>query len=96
MLAPVDARSRKRGRRRAAGRRAGFRNWRAAQRLIERGAATTLADAATLGLMDRLEQFFGDSRSPTAEEVSHAFWGACHGGQRPAAQYLLDRGADLD
>jgi ankyrin repeat protein len=28
--------------------------------------------------------------------VNGAFWGACHGGQRPAAKFLLDRGADLD
>lgn len=27
-------------------------------------------------------------------EVSRAFWGACHGGQRACAEYLLERGAD--
>jgi ankyrin repeat protein len=25
-----------------------------------------------------------------------AFWGACHGGRRQCAEYLLDRGADLN
>ncbi len=73
-----------------------FRNWRAAQRLIERGATTTLADAATLGLMDRLEQFFSGPEEPSADEVSRAFWGACHGGRQSAAEYLLERGADID
>ncbi|MGH2714752.1 MAG: ankyrin repeat domain-containing protein, partial [Thermoleophilaceae bacterium] len=24
------------------------------------------------------------------------FWGACHGGQREAAEYLLKRGADMN
>jgi hypothetical protein len=28
--------------------------------------------------------------------VSRAFWGARRGGQQQAAEYLLDRGADLD
>ena len=29
-----------------------------------------------------------------ADEVSRAFWGACHGGQRACAEYLLERGAE--
>ena len=33
---------------------------------------------------------------PTPDEVTDAFWAACHGGQREAAEYLLDRGADLN
>jgi len=74
----------------------GFRNWRAAYRLIERGARTTLADAATLGLMDRLEECFAGTRTPSGDEVSRAFWGACHGGRLPAARYLLERGAEID
>jgi uncharacterized protein len=28
--------------------------------------------------------------------VTEAFWQACHGGQRAAAEYLADRGADLN
>ena len=74
-----------------------FGQWRAAHRLVERGAATTIDDAATLGLLDRLERYFdGTGAGPGAEEVSRAFWGACHGGQRACAEYLLDRGADID
>ena len=32
-----------------------FGQWRAAHRLVERGARTTIDDATTLGLQDRLE-----------------------------------------
>lgn len=74
----------------------GFGQWQAAHRLVERGAHTTLSDAATLGLADRLERYFADDASPTVLEVSRAFWGACHGGQRAAAEYLLERGAELN
>ena len=76
-----------------------FRNWAAAQRLIERGAHVTLNDAATLGLMDRIEAAFAaepPAAPPGPDEVDLAFWSACHGGRRAAAEYLLDRGADLD
>ncbi len=31
-----------------------------------------------------------------AEEVTEAFWGACHGGQRATAERLLAEGADID
>jgi uncharacterized protein len=34
--------------------------------------------------------------SPTADDVTNAFWCACHGGQRATAEYLLERGADLN
>ena len=73
-----------------------FGQWRAAHRLVERGAETTLQDVATLGLMDRLEGYFASDAPPSAGEVSVAFWGACHGGQPCAAEYLLERGADLN
>jgi hypothetical protein len=71
-----------------------FGQWRAAHRLVERGARTTLADAAMLGLMDRLRNYFAGDTGPSPDEISGAFWGACHGGQQPAAEYLLDWGAD--
>jgi ankyrin repeat protein len=73
-----------------------FGQWEAAHRLVERGAQTTLQDAATLGLMDRLEEYFAAETPPSPEEINAAFWGACHGGQRSSAEYLLDRGADLN
>jgi uncharacterized protein len=72
-----------------------FGQWNAARRLVERGATANLWEASTLGLMDRVEELFAD-RPPSPEDVTSAFWGACHGGQRAAAEYLLDRGADLN
>jgi uncharacterized protein len=73
-----------------------FGQWQAARRLVERGAQTTLDDAAALGLMDRVEASFVDDPPPLQEDVNRAFWCACHGGQRRAAEFLLDRGADLN
>jgi ankyrin repeat protein len=69
-----------------------FGQWNAARRLIERGAIASLWEAAALGLMDRVEEF----PDATAEEITNAFWCACHGGQRETAEYLLNRGADLN
>lgn len=73
-----------------------FGQWKAAHRLVERGARTSIDDAATLGLMDRLEACFAADRPPGPDEVTQAFWGACHGGQQGAAQFLLARGADVN
>jgi ankyrin repeat protein len=73
-----------------------FAQWNAAKRLVERGALTILAHAAALGLMDRVEALVAGSASPAADRIDHAFWYACHGGQRGAAEYLLERGADLN
>ncbi len=74
----------------------GYGQWRVARRLVERGARTRLWHAAALGLMDRVEAAFASSPPPTRQEVTEAFWQACHGGQRQAAEYLLGRGADLN
>jgi len=75
----------------------GFAQWDAAHRLVERGARTTMADAATLGLQSRLEAHFAGAHSaPALPDVSRAFWGACHGGQSAAAEYLLARGAEIN
>jgi uncharacterized protein len=73
-----------------------FGQWNAARRLIERGASSTLFESATLGLLYRIRPLFGGAEPPAADEVTAAFWGACHGGQLATARYLLDRGADLD
>jgi hypothetical protein len=64
-----------------------FGQWRAARRLVERGARTSWFDAAALGLLHRLDDVPGD-------ELDAALWGAAHGGQRAAAELLLERGAD--
>lgn len=73
-----------------------FGQWKAARRLIERGAQANLWQAAALGLMDRVEKYLAAAPPPPAEEITKAFWLACHGGQQPAAEYLLDRGADVN
>jgi ankyrin repeat protein len=74
----------------------GYGQWQVARRLVERGARTRLWHAAALGLMDRLQEAFARTPPPTRQEVTEAFWQACHGGQRGAAEYLLERGADLN
>jgi uncharacterized protein len=71
-----------------------FANWEAAHRLLARGAHTTLWEAAALGLTDRIEAHLGADPPPSSEDLTGAFWAACHGGQRPAAALLLARGAD--
>lgn len=73
-----------------------FGQWDAALRLVARGARTTLWQEAALGLMEQVEErFFGESH-PGREEITNAFWCACHGGQLHAAEYLLSRGAELN
>ncbi len=72
-----------------------FAQWMAARRLLERGARTNLWQSAALGLLDCVEKEFG-AREPTRDEITQALWCACHGGQREAAEFLLNRGADLN
>jgi ankyrin repeat protein len=73
-----------------------FGQWRAANRLIEHGARANLWQAAGLGLVERLERLLAADPPPTRDELTNAFWCACHGGQREAAQRLLESGADLN
>jgi ankyrin repeat protein len=47
----------------------GFGQWDAAGRLVERGARTTLTDAATLGLMDRVEAHFRSAKTPPVKPL---------------------------
>jgi len=71
-----------------------FAQWNAARRLLERGAKTTLTQAAALGLLDRVAQEFAE-RAPSRDEITKSFWHACRAGHQCTAAYLLDRGADL-
>lgn len=84
-----------------------FGQWRAAHRLVEHGAHTALWHAAALGLIPRIEAVFAGQGAPSLypwghgggarpDDITVAFWCACHGGQRTAAEYLLHRGADLN
>ena len=73
-----------------------FAQWRAARRLLERGATTTIWQAAALGLLDRVAECCSLEPPPAAQHITNALWHACRGGQRETAAYLLDRGADLN
>lgn len=70
-----------------------FGQWHAAHRLVERGAHVTLFQAATLGLVERLDQHL---KAADEDDVNEAFWGACHGGQQGTAEVLLGRGAQVN
>lgn len=72
-----------------------FAQWNAARRLLERGAATTIWQAAALGLVDRVEAACVEKPPPSSRDITNAFWHACRGGQRGTAEFLLSRGADL-
>lgn len=74
----------------------GYGQWAAARCLVERGARTLLWHEAALGLMARVEQRLEAEPKPGAEELSGAFWSACHGGQLEVAKCLLARGAGLN
>ena len=58
-----------------------FGCWRAARRLIECGARSTIWQSAALGLMDRLRERFARDPKPSQRDITDAFWNACHGGQ---------------
>jgi ankyrin repeat protein len=73
----------------------GYACWSVARLLVVRGARVDkLWHAAALGLLGRLEELM--AANPDPDDVSQAFWHACAGAQRRAAEYLLDRGARLD
>jgi uncharacterized protein len=73
-----------------------FGQWNAARRLLERGASANLWQAAAMGLMPRVLELATAAAQPTPEEITNAFWCACHGGQHETAEYLLDHGADIN
>ncbi|MEO5589742.1 MAG: ankyrin repeat domain-containing protein [Gemmatimonadaceae bacterium] len=73
-----------------------FAQWNAAQRLLERGAATTIWQAAALGLLQRVQEFTALDPPPEDRDITNAFWHACRSGQRSTAEFLLERGADLN
>lgn len=73
-----------------------FGQWNAARRLLERGAATTMWEASALGLLDRVEAYFATDPRSSADDATACLWGACHGGHRDVAEYLLEHGADMN
>jgi uncharacterized protein len=75
----------------------GYACWDVARLLVARGARVDkLWHAAALGMTTRLEEILAGRPTVERDELSQAFWHACAGGQRRAAEYLLGRGADLN
>ena len=70
-----------------------FGQWKAARRLLERGARTNLWQAAALGLVERVRDELG-ATEPGQDDLDNALWCAAHGGRRETAELLIDRGAD--
>ena len=73
-----------------------FAQWECARRLVERGAQVTAFDAAALGYLDVVKEFFPHYVQHDEDELGNAMWAACHGGQKQVAVYLLARGADVN
>ena len=74
----------------------GYGCWHVARLLVARGARVDkLWHAGALGMLNRLDELL-DTANPTTEAVSQAFWHACAGGQRRAAERLLAAGAELN
>jgi ankyrin repeat protein len=73
-----------------------FAQWRAARRLLERGAVTTLWQAAALGLVERVRTLCDGDPPQSEYALSNALWHACRGGQRATAELLLAQGATLN
>ena len=75
----------------------GYACWHVARLLVASGAKVDkLWQAAALGLMSRLEELLDGQAGTEPQALSQAFWHACAGGQRRAAEFLLTRGADLN
>jgi uncharacterized protein len=75
----------------------GYGCWNVARLLVGRGARVDkLWHAAALGNMARVEELLAASPPPSPDDVTEAFWQACHAGQRRTAERLLASGADLD
>ena len=73
-----------------------FGQWKAARRLVERGALAPLREAAALGLRERVEQCLTADPPPVAEDLTQALWYACHGGQLAVVERLVELGGDLN
>jgi ankyrin repeat protein len=74
----------------------GYGCWQVARLLVERGARVDrLWHTAALGMSARVDELLAAS-PPTQQQLTDAFWQACHGGQRRMAEYLLSLGADLN
>lgn len=74
----------------------GYGCWQVARLLVQRGARVEhLWQAAALGMISRVEELLA-AEPPTQQQLTDAFWQACHGGQRRMAEHLLALGAQLN
>jgi uncharacterized protein len=74
----------------------GYGCWQVARLLVACGARVSgLWQAAALGLTARVEELLA-AEQPTTQQLTDAFWQACHGGQRRMAERLLGLGADIN
>ncbi|HEY7008621.1 MAG TPA: ankyrin repeat domain-containing protein [Jatrophihabitantaceae bacterium] len=74
----------------------GYGCWNVARLLVGRGATVDkLWLAAGLGLSQRLRELLAQPGNSAQGLINQAFWHACAGGQRRAAELLVQRGADL-
>ena len=74
----------------------GYGCWRVSRLLVERGARVDrLWHAAALGLTARVDELLA-ATPPTKQELTDAFWQACHGGHRRTAEHLLALGPKLN
>ncbi|HMH94110.1 MAG TPA: ankyrin repeat domain-containing protein [Streptosporangiaceae bacterium] len=75
----------------------GYGCWNVARLLVQRGARVgKLWHAAALGIMPRVEELLAAIPGPSPDDITEAFWQACHGGQRRTAERLLASGADIN
>ncbi len=73
----------------------GYGCWNVAHLLVQCGARVSkLWLAAALGIMPRVEELLAAAPAPSPDDLTEAFWQACHGGQRRSAERLLASGAD--
>ena len=75
----------------------GYGCWHVARLLVDRGAPVDgLWQAAGLGMLSRIRELLDAEPRPSTDDVNAAFWQACSGGQRRAAELLLAAGADIN
>jgi ankyrin repeat protein len=73
----------------------GYGCWQVAQLLAVRGARVDkLWHAAALGMLERVKELLASGATP--KDINEAFFHACSAAQRRTAEYLLDRGADIN
>ncbi len=70
-----------------------FAQWRAAQRLVEYGAAKTIWQAAAVGDVSSVVRL---AATASADDITNAGWHACRAGRLDTARVLADRGANLE